>query len=56
MVFKRSHSPTIFVPSPYRRYGPDGRVIDLNRQSIAYCQLDFAPSGSTLTHSVNNSV
>ena len=24
MEFKRSRSPTIFVPSPYRRYGPDG--------------------------------
>jgi hypothetical protein len=42
MAFKRSRSPTIFVPSPYRRYGLDGRVIDLNCQSIACCQLDFA--------------
>ena len=42
MEFKRSRSPTIFVPSPCRLYGPDGRVTDLNRQSIACRQLDFA--------------
>jgi hypothetical protein len=31
MEFKRSRSPTIFAPSPYRRYGPDERLTAVPR-------------------------
>jgi hypothetical protein len=41
MAFKRSRSPTIFVRSPYRRYGPDGPLF--RRRSVALGGVRLRP-------------